>query len=502
MKTLVIQLDRLEDTGSIRDKVTWGKSTRVLLAWPVNYSVFNRKVDLVAIKRICTSQGSRLGIVCDDPDVIAEAGELQIPVFNSVNQAMRKGWDRRWHQKSKGIDFLHMDPEGGIEEIRKRSGLFQESHNLPYYLRLALLMAGVAAVFITLVVILPSATIRIFPLGQSTEMNVQFLVRGTETATTGPDTLSGRWVEVTLEANAERQTTGSIPVADGKASGSVSITNLTNNEIFIPSGTIILNSSIPPVRYLILKDTELEPKTVTNEIFVEAVYGGESGNAEAGSINRIEGELGFQLELTNAEPITGGTDRKIPAPSQEDLIALKDDVRSLLIIEAEKKLSAELSDEEVLLPATIEAINLVQETLQPEVGQAGSSVHISRKVEFSALVINRKDLIQKAEAIISANMVLPGWKISDNEPIDVKITSQEYDNLSNMAKVNTLIKCKTVPIIRMDEIRPGMAGKRMDEAAELIAARIIVERATEFETWPIRLPVLPLLESRIKVAIP
>lgn len=502
MKTLVIQLDRLEDTGSIRDKVTWGKSSRVLLVWPVNYSVFTRKVDLVAIKRICTSQGSRLGIVSDDPDVIAEAGELLIPVFNSVNQAMRRGWDRRWHYKSKGIDFPRLDHEGGFEEIRKRTGLFKESPNLPNSVRLALLIAGLVAVIVILIVILPSATIRIFPLGQPREMNVQFIVRSTGTGTTGPDTLSGRLVEVTVEVNAERQTTGSMPVADGKASGLVSITNLTSNEILIPSGMIILDESIPPVRYSILRDIELEPKTVTNEIPIEAVYGGESGNAEVGSLNRIEGELGFQLELTNPEPITGGTDRKVPAPSQEDVIALKNDVRSLLIKEAEKKLSTEILDDEVLLPATIEEIDLIQETIQPEVGQAGSLVHITRKVEISALLINRKDLTQKAEAIISANMVLPGWKVSDNEPIDVKITSQEYDNLSNMAKVNTLIKCKTVPIIRIDDIRPGMTGKWMDDAAELIAARIIVERATEFEIWPIRLPILPLLESRIKVAIP
>lgn len=502
MKTLVIQLDRLEDTGSIRDKVTWGKSSRVLLVWPVNYTVFTRKVDLISIKRICASQGSRLGIVCDDPEVIAEAGELQIPVFNSVNQAMRKGWDRRKRKKTDALDLPPLEHWEGIEDIRQRKGMARTLRIFPFSIRLILLIAGLAAVIITGIMILPAATIRIYPLGQSGEMNVWFTVRDSDAVTTGPDALSAKRVEMSVETTTERTTTGELPLADKKASGLLTITNLTEDEIMVPAGTVVMDKTNPPVRYQIIRDAQIEPGFSTTEVPVEAVYGGESGNAEAGEITRIEGEFGLKLELTNPSPITGGTDRNIPAPSQDDIAALKNEIQILLIKEAEQKISTGLQDDEILLSSTIKSGNILREKTQPEIGQAGNSVRITREVEVSALIINRKDLSEKARAIFRANKVLPGWKISENEPVDVRILSQEFDAINGLARVNTIIKCRTIPIIDEEQIRRGLAGKRLDEAAANIASQVLIERPTEFETWPMRLLMLPFLESRIRIALP
>ncbi len=502
MKTLVVQLDRLEDNGSIRDKVIWGKSSRVLLVWPVNYSVLNRKVDLVSIKRICTSQGSRLGIVCDDPDVIAEAEDLQIPVFNSVNQAMRKGWDRRRSRKQANPQSPDVDSRGGIEEIRQRNGLVKSNPPLSFPVRLTLLISALVLVVIAGLIILPSATVRIYPLGQAREMNVQFIAHGSETGTAGPDTLPARVVEITVEAATGQPATGFLPVADAKANGILTISNTTNSEITIPPGTIVMSNSTPPVRYQITQMTMLPPQALTTGVPFEAIYGGKSGNAEAGAINRIDGEFGLQLELSNPEPAAGGTDRKIPAPSQDDILAVKNDLRRLLLQEAERKISSELMDDEILLPATIKTGKILEEQTQPEAGHAGSTVNIKQKVMVSAMVIDRKNLTEKAQAILEANLVLPGWKEAEDEPVSVQILSQEYDNLTNTVKVNTLIKGRTVPIVDTDSIRSAILGKSMDAAATLIATRVISEKPTEFITWPIQLPILPMLETRIKVTIP
>ncbi len=494
MKTLVIQLDRLEDTGSIRDKVTWGKSSRVLLVWPVNYIVLDRKIDLVTIKRICTSQGSRLGIVCDEPVVIDEAEELQIPVFSSVNQAMRKGWDRR-KQKKGVISPLDLSEHWqDVEDIRQRIGLVSTAKDLSKPMRLVLMSSAIIAVILLALFIIPSAEVRIYPMGQPREMNVEFQVLSQETGTSSPDILGGEIVKITVEAQAERQTTGFVPVPDAKAKGSITINNQTDKEITIPAHTIVMDKANPPVRYQITQDTTLAPEMASSGIPIEAIYGGEEGNAEPGTITRIDGEFGLQLDLVNPEPVVGGTDRKIPAPSSDDLIALRGDLKTRLAETAEKQLASQLKDEEVLLTSSIESGILQSETVTPEVGQAGSKVSMTQKIEFSALVVNQKDLTEKAQAILMANLVLPGWMVSTTEPVGVEILSQSYDNLTNSARVNTLVKGKTIPIVDTNHIRQAIVGRNRNDVEKLIAGMVLSEKGIEINSWPVNLPILPFLE--------
>ncbi len=221
MKTLVIQLDRSEDTGSIRDKVTWGKSSRVLLVWPTNYVVFDRKIDLVAIKRICTSQGSRLGIVSDDPLVCAEAEELQIPVFDSVTRAMRKGWDRRRRRKSiSSFESGNARPQR-IEDLRINQGIHRKILHHPFILRISTLTVGILSVFALILFILPYAEIHIYPVGQKQEMKVEFQVDSQQNGTSNPGILHGTMVKATVEGEITGPTTGIVPVPDKKSKGNI-----------------------------------------------------------------------------------------------------------------------------------------------------------------------------------------------------------------------------------------------------------------------------------------
>ncbi len=99
MKTQIIQLNRNDDSLSVRDKMSWSQTDRILLLWPEHGSVLNRRLDLNLVKRHAASMGAQLALVTYDSEVRFYAKQLGIPVFNSPPQAQDSRWSVIQHNK-------------------------------------------------------------------------------------------------------------------------------------------------------------------------------------------------------------------------------------------------------------------------------------------------------------------------------------------------------------------------------------------------------------------
>ena len=95
MKTQVIQLDVHDDLISIRDRMAWAKTPRILLIWPKRGSVGVRPLDLTLLRRHAESLGADLGLVTRRADIRAAARELNISVFSRASDAQKKQWQER-----------------------------------------------------------------------------------------------------------------------------------------------------------------------------------------------------------------------------------------------------------------------------------------------------------------------------------------------------------------------------------------------------------------------
>src|ERR671929_1716612 len=100
MKTQIITLESHEELISVRDRMSWAKTPRILLVWPKYEKVALRQVDLRVLQRHATSLGAQLGLVTRARRVRNDAEALKIPVFESPGQAQRVAWPkprrRRW----------------------------------------------------------------------------------------------------------------------------------------------------------------------------------------------------------------------------------------------------------------------------------------------------------------------------------------------------------------------------------------------------------------------
>src|SRR5436853_34579 len=63
MKVQVIQLESYDDVISIRDRMGFIDTERVLLVWPPKGRIVKRKLDLVLIQREATRRGAKLALV-------------------------------------------------------------------------------------------------------------------------------------------------------------------------------------------------------------------------------------------------------------------------------------------------------------------------------------------------------------------------------------------------------------------------------------------------------
>src|SRR6266852_4539499 len=94
MKLQDIQLEPYDDVTSVRDRLAFVKTERVLLVLPRTATILRRKIDLVLIQREAARRGARLALITRDLDVIDNASELNISTFSSVRASQRGTWKR------------------------------------------------------------------------------------------------------------------------------------------------------------------------------------------------------------------------------------------------------------------------------------------------------------------------------------------------------------------------------------------------------------------------
>src|SRR5512145_998780 len=94
MKTRIITLESHDDLISVRDRMSWAKTPRILLVWPKYEKVSLRQVDLKVLQRHAASLGAQLGLVSRIWRVRLDAEALHIPVFKSTGDAQRLAWPK------------------------------------------------------------------------------------------------------------------------------------------------------------------------------------------------------------------------------------------------------------------------------------------------------------------------------------------------------------------------------------------------------------------------
>lgn len=497
MKTQIIQLEPHDDTISVQDKMGWSQTGRVVLVWPSRGRLLDRRLDLVLLLRHSQSLGVQIALVTNDPEVRFQASSLGIPVYKSIRKAQKERWRRPKRSKfnsnlerDKGKDRLEKLQEILVNPLHRK----RETPTLSQPIRLGLFAMGVLAVLSIAAVLLPSADIEIIP--ETRSQTITLSVEGSDSI--DKINLTGilpiRRIKTIVEGRRSIQTTGSVTIPSGFATGMVLFTNLTDQSIRIPTGTVV-STSDSALRFITQSDGPLPAGPGEEiEIPIKALTPGSSANLRAGQINAIEGELGVFLTVENIEPTRGGSQSPSPAPAPIDRTQLREELISTLTQNALEEIRSSLDPEDILLDETLSSYTVIAETYLPEDLQPASELELTLRLEFETSYVSVEDQELLANAVLNANIPESYTPIQDTTVIE-HITSPKISTTGWQMQFSREIQSEP----SFTQAVNLSLGRSPDNASQLMVENMSLSAPPLIKTTPSWWPVMPLIPLRISV---
>lgn len=399
MKTKIITLESHDDLISVRDRLSWAKTPRILLVWPKYEKVTLRLLDLKVLQRHADSLGAQLGLVTRRANVRRDAESLGIPVFKSTADAQKQAWA----SPEPRVQRIPPPPRRDLRRMRDDIHEKEPAWRTSLLGRVVTFTVGVAAVLALAGLFVPRAAATLHPevWSESIVIPVSASPQNESVSITGG--IPARMLSTTVAMEGSKTITSQIALPGAKAGGAAQFRNLTGSEVNIPAGTIVATKTL--IRFVTMEDASL-PAGVdeTAEVRIEALSAGSQGNVEAGEIVAVEGPLGLSIAVTNLEETGGGTDSSVIGATDEDRAALRYDVLKTMHNTAEMQLRGLIAADDMLLLDTLEIKDILLEEFSPPAGESGRTLTLTMQAEFTAHAISASDLFQLASTTLGASI--------------------------------------------------------------------------------------------------
>ncbi|MGE5223478.1 MAG: baseplate J/gp47 family protein [Omnitrophica WOR_2 bacterium] len=509
MKTQILQLEPHDDVISTRDKMGWGQANRVVLVWPQRGRILNRRLDLVLLQRHSMVLGSQLALVTRDADVRFHASLLRIPVFNSLKDAQ----DHRWRvTRRRKIRVQRSESRPDFTALRL------EAHPpSPAWLeypvtRLVFFSLGVLAFLSVVFVLLPGAHITLSPRTQIQETTMDVAASPSISSLDISGNIPAQYKTIVVEGIDQVPSNGTTQVPEGFANGYARFSNLTNQDVAIPKGTIISSLS-QSGKESIQFATTIDGRTQAGiggyaSLPVRALVPGTSGNLAPDSLVAIDGPLGLTIEVSNTLATSGGTARAVRAPSLVNYNNLYDRLVTTLKKSALEELKTTLSPGDLPVTSTLTLSQTLEKTYDPPLINGASSfpadqLSLTLRLEFRILVVPGAQLREMAARVLDVKLPKNTSPLADTLQIK-NLAQPKLENNSYRWRIH--IRRSIQSNLHEDQAVKIALGLPQQQASLLLSKSLPWSSPPEIRLipswWP-RLPVLPIrMQVTIKVPAP
>ena len=500
MKTQIIQLEPHDDTISVKDKMGWSQTGRVVLVWPARGRLLDRRLDLVLLLRHSQSLGVQIALVNTDPEVRFQANLLGISVYKSVRKAQKSRWRRPLRNKipttlgeKEGQDRISKVHEILTDPLHRK----RETPVLSPPIRIGLFTLGVLAVLSIAAVLIPSADITLAPETRRQEITLKVQANDSVEKINLTGIFPIRMINTIVEGRGSIQTTGTVSIPTGFATGVAQFKNLTDQAVIIPAGTVV-STPDSAQRFTTQRDARVPagPGKVI-KIPIKALSPGSAANLPPGRINAIEGELGVFLTVENLESTRGGSLAQSPAPATIDRMQLKEQLISTLTQNALQEIQSSLDPEDILLNETPTLMNVLTESYYPPDLQPASQLELILRLEYEAPYVSAADREAFAQAILDANLPTGFTPIPGTMTVEDLSSPQFTDGSTARWRMQLRRDIQSEPSINQAislalGLSPKNAAQRLEENLSLSSPPLI-------ETHPSWWPVMPFIPLRITI---
>ena len=499
MKTQIIQLNKNDDYISVRDKMSWSQTGRILLVWPKGGQNLNHQLELYLVKRHAINLGAQLAFVTRDAEVRRIAQPLGIPVFNSLYRAQATHW-RKGTRKS--IDFRRTSTRPNIETMRALAHPTSQKWLEHPATRIFCFVISVLAVFALGVFILPGAKIILTPRMETQSINLSLLADPSlSTIHLSTGSLPTYSQEVIVEGSDSTNATGSVTIPDQPAFGELRFTNISNHQVTLPEQTVVTTLGRDPIRFISLSDGKItvEPGRSIS-LSARSINPGTSGNLPPDALVAIMGEPGLEVTVTNPNATHGGTDALVPSPTIEDLRLLRERLVGKLEQAALKDLRSLLPGEDTLITPSLKIMETLEETSIPVVGEPGDKVSLSLRLRYQSQVVAGDVINSLVMPILDANTHKGLHPIADTT-VFTQLTSPVQGEDGN-AHWTIQAQRRLRADINYFQAIELINGKSIPDANARLNAALPLATQAQILLEPSWWPRLPFLTMRIQIIQP
>lgn len=505
---IILQLEPDDDAITVRDRLTFMNTSRVILVWPPRAAVLQRKLDLRLIQRHASRQALALALVTSDPVVIAHARDLDLSVFKSVKAARRARWKMPPRPASVPPRSEAAQTDlAAIVSARRDAVYPARGSRWQRVARWGLFAAAIAVLLVGLFIAIPSATVTITPASDQIAQHIP-IVAVPGLADVDIENYRIPAVVLPFEATSHVmiQSSGRETVGASQAQGSVTFTNTGDAPQLIPYGTVVATTETYPVRFQTTAEATLPGGDgATVEVSIQALpeHAGTAGNVSPGAIDRVEGPLAGVISVTNRNATYGGA-------IQEQAIVMPGDHERLLVLgrqqllqNARDELLHQLDGNQFLVPGSVRIIEERPEwtIFHQFEGDRSESVTLDLRARVQAVVIDEQQARQVAYVGL-APFIRPGLEVSPNA---LNFRRGDIQNITPDGEVTFLMSVEGSIAVAIDEnrVRDRVAGLSVSSALDRLQREFILDpaRPPRISTWPGWLDRLPVLPLRIDVKV-
>jgi hypothetical protein len=503
VKTQIVQIEAHDDYISVRDRMGWGQTARVLLVWPPQGSILNRRLDLTLLKRHSAALGSQLALVTQDREVRYQADKLNIPVYRSIREAEESRWRRphKWRKNSRS-NALPI-PKNNTREKPDLAALREQAHPPTSRwlrhptVRISFFTLGVLSMLVIAALFIPSAEIYVTPATITESVNIDVNASPEHNAVEISGAVPTYWDSIVVEGRGSTPSTGETTIPRQAARGRATFINLTDEAIHVPIGTIVSTQDITPIRFATTQEVTIPIGPEGAGVFIEAIQPGNSGNISAEEIIAIEGSLGLNLTVINKNKTTGGTDFTSTAPTEADFQRVYEQLYSSLEDTAFKEFKLFAMPGDVYLTTTPSFQQAFEENYTPEVGQPSDKLDLTLRLGFEIPFADGADLYQLGRAVLDRHLS-EGYT---PQPETLQITHLTDPIYQELGEATWKMQASWQIGANLDSTQAVslVLGSKPEHAIEQLKDQMPLEDTIEIKLVPSWWPTLPILPFRVSI---
>lgn len=493
MKTKIITLESHDNLISVRDKLSWAKTPRILLVWPKYEKVSLRLLDLKVLQRHADSLGAQLGLVTRWNNVRRDAESLNIPVFDSTSSAQKDAWLESPPRKRR----IPKPPQADLRKKRDEVRIQEPAWVKSLLGRIILFAIGVLSVLVLAGLFIPSAQVTLFPESKtvSAVIPVQASLSFNSVSLNGD--IPAQEIFATVDVQKSKSITSQIAIPKTKAKGFVQFQNLSSSEVTIPAGTIVATGDL--IRFETLNRTVLTGGVnQIVEVPIQAVNAGEVGNVDAETIISIEGPLGLSMTVINPEATSGGEDENAIGANENDRATLREETLNELRLLAESQIRTELAEKDFLLVDMLELKEIFVEEFSPLENEAGDSLTLTMQAEFTALYILANDMQTLTSSYLNAS-IPEGFSTIDE--MQFELIDTPFTDSDGVTRFQLQISQNTVKHVDVLQVFNVIRGHDLQNAKDELNASFTLRQEPQITINPSWWNLLPLIPFNISVEV-